>query len=211
EEGADIIHSTTHKSLWGPQKSMILFRRKNACSETVQKNVELLVSNTQMHHIFAHYLALLEFKHFGKPYARDLAGNARYFAERLDSCGLAVAAREYGYTQSNQLWLELGSKAEAIEQFKKLDRLCISTNLITIPRGRWGLRLGMNGITRLGADKPCLDELARIFCDLFADRKPVETLATEMQALRAALGEPKYSFDDSPEGQELIKLLVAME
>ncbi len=211
DEGADIIHATTHKSLWGPQKSMILFKRKSACSEKVQKDVELLVSNTQMHHIFAHYLALLEFKHFGKPYARDLAGNARYLAERLDSRGLTVAAREYGYTQSNQLWLELGSKAEAIEQFKKLDRLCISTNLITVPRGRWGLRLGMNGITRLGADKPCLDELARILCDLVADRKPIETLAIEMQALRAALGEPKYSFDDSPEGQELIKLLVAME
>jgi glycine hydroxymethyltransferase len=190
---------------------MILFKRKDACSEHVQKHVELLVSNTQLHHIFALYLALLEYKHFGKPYARDLQENARYFAERLDSRGLNVAAREYGYTQSNQVWLELGSKAEAIEQFKKLDRLCISTNLVTVPRGRWGLRLGMNGITRLGADKSCLDELARIFADLFSDRKPLSTLAAEVQTLRAALGEPKYSFDDTPAGQELIEMLLALE
>ena len=211
DEGADIIHATTHKSLWGPQKSMLLFKRKDACSENVQKHVELLVSNTQLHHIFALYLALLEYKHFGKPYARDLQENARYFAERLDSRGLNIAAREYGYTQSNQVWLELGSKAEAIEQFKKLDRLCISTNLVTVPRGRWGLRLGMNGITRLGADKSCLDELAGVFADLLSDRKPLSTLAAEVQTLRAALGEPKYSFDDTPAGQELIEMLLSLE
>lgn len=211
DDGADIIHATTHKSLWGPQKSMILFKHKGACSERVQKNVEVLVSNTQMHHMFALYLALLEYKHFGGAYARALAENARYFAERLDARGLTIAAKEQGYTQSNQLWLELGSKEEAIEQFKKLDKLCISTNLITVPRGRWGLRLGMNGLTRLGADKPCLDEMARIFGDLFFERRPVTTLAAEMQALRTALGEPKYSFDDSPAGQELIKLLVSLE
>jgi glycine hydroxymethyltransferase len=211
DEGADIIHATTHKSLWGPQKSMLLFKRKDACSEKVQKNVELLVSNTQLHHIFALYLALLEFKHFGSQYARDIESNARYFAEKLDACGLMIAAREHGYTRSNQLWLELGSKAEAIEQFKKLDRLHISTNLIAIPRGRWGLRLAMNGITRLGVDKRGLDELARIFGDLFSGRKPLAALEAEVQMLKTALGEPKYSFDDSPLGQELIKQLVALE
>lgn len=211
DEGADIIHATTHKSLWGPQKSMILFKRKDACSEKVQRNVEMLVSNTQMHHIFALYLALIEYKYFGKEYARDLADNARYLAEQLDRQGLNVSARKQGYTQSNQLWLELGTKEEAIEQFRKLEPLCISANLITAPRGNWGLRMGMNGITRLGADTSCLDELAKILGDLFFERKPVVTLATEVQELRAALGEPKYSFDDSPEGQELIKMLVAME
>lgn len=211
DEGADIIHATTHKSLWGPQKSMILFKRKDACSDMVQKNVELLVSNTQLHHIFALYLALLEYKHFGRSYARALQENARDFAERLDARGLKIAAREQGYTRSNQVWLELGSKAEAIEQFKKLDRLCISTNLFTLPRGRWGLRLGMNGITRLGADRACLDELAGIFADLFFDRKPLSTLAAEVQTLRAALGEPKYSFDDTPAGQELIELLLSLK
>lgn len=211
DDGADIIHATTHKSLWGPQKSMILFKRKDACSEHVQRNVEMLVSNTQMHHVFALYLALLEFREYGKSYARDLAANARYFAGRLDAQGLTVAAREQGYTQSNQLWLELGTKEEAIRQFKKLDRLCISANLITAPRGCWGLRLGMNGITRLGAGEPCLDELARILGDLFFERKPISVLEDGMRELRTALGGPKYSFDDTPEGQELIKMFVAME
>lgn len=211
DEGADIVHATTHKSLWGPQKAMILFKHKTAHSEKVQKNVEILVSNTQLHHIFALYLALLEFKHFGHVYARDLLENATYFAERLDARGLNIAAREYGYTGSNQIWLELGSKEEAIHHFKKLDQLSISTNLITLPRGRWGLRLGMNCITRLGVGKTGLDELAGIFADLVFERKPVETLATQARAFREGLGEPKYSFDETPEGRELIKLLVSLE
>jgi hypothetical protein len=69
----------------------------------------------------------------------------------------------------------------------------------------------MNGITRLGVDKSGLEELAQIFTDLFLERKPVAALAAEMASFRSALGEPKYSFDDCPMGQELIKLLVSLE
>ncbi len=211
DEGVDIIHATTHKTLWGPQKSMILFKHKGIISEKVQKNIEDLVSNTHLHHIFALYLALLEFKHFGAEYAKTLISDARYLAEKLESYGLNVVAGKYGYTESNQVWLDFGPKDEAIKQFKKLESLNISTNLICIPRGDWGLRLALNGITRSGAPEERLDELARIFGDLFFDRKDIKILQEEVQILKSNLGEPKYSFDDSLLGQELIDLLTTLE
>lgn len=206
--GADIMHATTHKTLWGPQKSMILFKHKGVNSEKVHKTVDDLVSNTHLHHIFALYLALLEFKHFGKEYAQAIVRNAKYLAEKLDTYGLNVVAGNYGYTESNQIWLDFGSKEEAIRQFRKLDRVNISTNLIFIPRGQWGLRLALNGITRLGASVQCLDELARIFRDIFFERKDINFLQEEVEILKNNLGEPKYSFDNSFSGQELIKLLT---
>jgi glycine hydroxymethyltransferase len=211
DEGADIIHATTHKTLWGPQKSMILFKHKGACAEKVHETVELLVSNTHLHHIFALYLALLELKHFGRQYAEEIVRNAKYLAEKLDSYGLNVVAKNYGYTESNQIWLDFGSKEEAIKQFKKLEILNISTNLILIPRGRWGLRLALNGITRLGVPAQSLDELAQILSDMYFERKSISDLETEIQVLKNNLGEPKYSFDDSLSGRELIKLLVSLE
>jgi glycine hydroxymethyltransferase len=211
DDGADIMHATTHKTLWGPQKSMILFKHKGLYSEKVHKTVEDLVSNTHLHHIFALYLALLEFKHFGKEYAEAIVGNAKYLAERLDTYGLNVAASKYGYTESNQIWLDFGSKEESIKQFKKLDSLNISTNLISIPRGHWGLRLALNGITRLGAPVQCLDELARIIRDMFFEKKTTNYLQEEVQILKSNLGKPKHSFDDSLLGQELIDLLISLE
>jgi len=211
DEGADIMHATTHKTLWGPQKSMILFKRKGPLAERVHRTVEDLVSNTHLHHMFALYLALLEFKHFGQEYAHAIVRNAKYLAEKLNACGLNVAASDYGYTESNQLWLDLGSKEEAIKQFKKLDSVNISTNLILIPRGHWGLRLAVNGITRFGASVQYLDELARIIQDLFFDRKSINHLKIELQILKNNLGEPKYSFDDSYFGQELIELLTSLQ
>jgi glycine hydroxymethyltransferase len=211
DDGADIIHATTHKTLWGPQKSMILFKHKGMCSEKVHKTVEDLVSNTHLHHMFALYLALLEFKHFGQEYAISIVRNAKYLAEKLDAYGLNVAASNYGYTESNQIWLDFGSKEEAIKQFKKIESVNISTNLILIPRGHWGLRLALNGITRLGATEQHLDELAQIFRDMFFDRKSIKHLQGEVQILKNNLGDPKYSFDDSLFGQELIELLTALE
>jgi glycine hydroxymethyltransferase len=122
-----------------------------------------------------------------------------------------MVASNYGYTESNQIWLDLGSKEEAIKQFKKLDSVNISTNLIFIPRGHWGLRLALNGITRFGAPVQYLDELARIFRDMFFERKSINYLQEEVQILKNNLGEPKYSFDDSLFGQELIELLTSLE
>jgi glycine hydroxymethyltransferase len=210
-EGADIMHATTHKTLWGPQKSMILFKHKGLLSEKVHRTVEDLVSNTHIHHIFALYLALLEFKHFGTKYAEAIVRDAKYLADKLSTYGLNIVAGNYGYTESNQIWLDLGSKEEAINQFKKVDSLNISTNLIAIPRGHWGLRLALNSITRLGAPVEYLDDLARIFRDLLFDRKSTACLQEEVRILKNNLGEPKYSFDDSLLGEELIKLLVSLE
>jgi glycine hydroxymethyltransferase len=134
--------------------------------------------------------------------------NAKYLAEKLDGYGLNVAARDYGYTESNQIWLDFGSKEEAIRQFKKLEGANISANLIFVPRGGWGLRLALNGITRLGASTQCLDELARIFRDMFLEKKGLRSLQEEVRILKNDLGEPKYSFDDSILGRELIQLFI---
>lgn len=72
-EGANIIHSTTHKSIWGPQKSILAFDKMDDFSTCVHDVVkDVLVSNTHLHHILALYVALLEYKHFGKQYAINL-------------------------------------------------------------------------------------------------------------------------------------------
>jgi glycine hydroxymethyltransferase len=209
KEGADIIHSTTHKTLWGPQKSMILFREKGPLAERVHLFAQDLVSNTHLHHIFALYIALLEFRHFGVDYARQIRKNVKAFAEALSREGMNVAAKQYGYSESNQLWVDFETKENAIAQFKKIDRTDISLNVIFLPGGHWGWRIAVNGLTRLGAKEEEFKVLARILSDVVHDRKSPARINEECEALRQGLGDLQYCFDSMPEAQKIQECIFA--
>lgn len=208
-EGADIIHSSTHKTLWGPQKSMILFKEKSNLSDYVHHIVkDILVSNTHLHHIFSLLVALIEFKKFGNEYADSLINNAKYFAECLDENGLDIVAKKYGYTESNQFWINFETKENAIHNFKKLEKLNISTNMIFLPNNQWGLRIGVNELTRFGADDSVFKDLARLISDAVYNRKDLEILKKESLEIKSSLSKLRFSFDDTEEGKELIKLFT---
>lgn len=206
-EGVDIIHATTHKSLWGPQKSMILYKEKNELVSKVENYMKDWVSNTHLHHIFALYIAMLEYKHFGQAYGQKLQLNAQYFAKCLDKYGLNVIGKEHGYTESNQLWVNFNTKEEAIAQFKKLEKINVSSNVIFLPHGQWGWRVGLNELTRLGASNDDLDHLAKIISDLVFEKKNIELLEEESLEIKSHLNQVKYSFDDTEEGKKLINYI----
>jgi glycine hydroxymethyltransferase len=208
EEGSDIIHSTTHKIFWGPQKSMILFKENNELVKKVQNTIKDLVSNTHLHHILALYIAVIEFKHFGKQYAKNIQSNAKTFAESLSNYGLDVVAKEYGFTESNQVWVNFNTKEKAIYEFKKLDIVNISANLIFLPENKWGWRLAVNELTRYGAGKDEFDKLARIISDLVLENKDVDTIRKECLAFKKSLGDIKYSFDNTIEGRKLMDVIL---
>lgn len=208
-EGADIIHSTAHKSMWGPQKSMILLKEKGKLSDRIHHMVkDVLISNTHMHHIFALYIALAEFKKFGKEYAVNIYKNAKHLADKLQSNGIEISAKEYGYTKSNQFWIDFNTREKTEINFRKLEQIGISSNIIFLPDNRWGLRIGVNSITRLGAKKEEMDVLANIMSDLFTDKKDITELKKELSDLKKGLGTIKYSFDDSDDGKEIINFII---
>jgi len=208
-EGADIVHSTTHKTFWGPQKSMILFRDTGCLVETVQGTVQDLVSNTHLHHIFALYVALLEFQYFGRDYALQLKKNAKAFAEAAASRGLSVVAERQGFTESNQVWIDLGSKEEATAQFRAIDKSNISLNIIFLPQNRWGWRIGLNEFTRRGATIGHVETLAALLADAVQGRKSVEQMNIECMYLRKDLDSAKYCFDSMQEAQRIVELIQA--
>jgi glycine hydroxymethyltransferase len=205
-EGADIIHATTHKTLWGPQRSMVLFREPGALVQKVQDVAKDLVSNTHLHHMLALYIALLEFKHFGAAYAHKLVQNAKSFAESLSRHGLNVAAKRYGFTQSNQVWLDLGTQERAIEAFRRIDRSNVSVNVILLPGGGWGWRLGVNELTRLGAGQLEFDALARLLAEFIRGDLNADALTKATTQLKKGLGGAKFAFDGMLEARRIMHL-----
>jgi glycine hydroxymethyltransferase len=163
-EGADVLSGSTHKSLPGPQKGMILTRRRDLMDRIEEAIFPGHVSNFHLHHVAALAVTLAEAQAFGADYGRWTIDNARVLADELAALGLAVqggAPHHAWRTDSHQVWLDVTGLATADEAVERLHaaNLIANVNLIPTLRAK-GLRLGTPEATRLGMGVSEMRELA---------------------------------------------------
>ncbi len=160
-DGADLLHGSTHKSLFGPQKGLILCRRRGGIADRLAGSVvPLFASNIHTHHVAGLGVALEELVLYGRSYAQSVLANARTLARTLEDQGFVLSGAARNYTDCHQLWLQLGSREEALEGFRALESLGILANPIKIPFSRaYGLRLGLSELTRLGMRETSIRQL----------------------------------------------------
>ncbi|MFQ6005017.1 MAG: serine hydroxymethyltransferase [Woeseia sp.] len=172
---ADVVTTTTHKTLRGPRGGMILAREND---ELTRKFSSMVFPGTQggplMHVIAAKAVALLEALN---PAFRDYQGqviqNARTMAKILMERGYDIVS---GGTDNHLILVSFldrditGKEADAV-----LDRANITLNKNTVPNETRspfvtsGLRLGTPAITTRGL---CDEETARLshwICDILDD------------------------------------------
>ena len=151
---ADIVSTTTHKTLRGPRGGMLLCRAEHA------KNVDKAVfpglqGGPHMHTITAIAVALAE---ADTPefvaYAKQIVKNARAMAEKLLEYGFNLVS---GGTDNHLILIDLRNKnIPGRKLAKALDRARIVTNCNTIPNdpappfNPSGLRIGAPAITTRG-------------------------------------------------------------
>ena len=180
-EGADFIHGSTHKSLWGPQKGIILSAKSLDESEAAKKVfsriVPLFASNVHPHHIAALGIALEESLNYGESFARDTISNSRLLGRSLSENGLRVAFAERGYTNCHQVILPIGDKPEAMDAFRRLESTGINVNMTGVPfsaQGESGLRLGTNELTRRGIGGAPMKEIADLIASVIQEKRILE-------------------------------------
>ena len=151
---ADIVTSTTHKTLRGPRGGLILCREKYA--KVIDKNVfPGFQGGPLMHVIAAKAVAFKEaLQPAFKEYQRQVAANAAALAAALQECGFRLVA---GGTDTHVMLIDLGplditgKDAEAA-----LDRAGITVNKNGIPFDAKspfitsGVRLGTPALTSRG-------------------------------------------------------------
>ncbi len=153
-EVADIVTSTTHKTLRGPRSGMILCREKFA--KDVDKTVfPGLQGGPLMHVIAAKAVCFLEASQESfKAYAKQIVSNARTLAETLLSGGLKLAS---GGTDNHLMLCDvtaIGLSGKVAEQ--ALDRAGITVNKNMIPYDQRkpldpsGIRIGTAALTTRG-------------------------------------------------------------
>ncbi|MEJ2534103.1 MAG: serine hydroxymethyltransferase [Gammaproteobacteria bacterium] len=172
---ADVVTSTTHKTLRGPRGGIILARD----NEEVHKKLNSLVfPGTQggplMHVIAAKAVAFREaLEPDFRSYQQAVVDNARAMGARLLERGYKVVS---GGTDNHLLLVDLiGREYTGKDAEEALGRAHITVNKNTVPgepRSPFvtsGLRIGTPAVTTRGFGPEECDQLASMICDLLDD------------------------------------------
>ncbi len=188
---ADVVTTTTHKTLRGPRGGLIMCKEKYA--KAIDKSIfPGIQGGPLMHVIAAKAVALGEaLQPSFKDYARKVVANAKVLAEALETHGLRIVT---GGTDNHLMLVDvhtsLGMTGKEAEQV--LDRIGITCNKNTIPFETQspfitsGIRLGTPALTTRGLGEDDFREIASIMADVL--RAPADaTVAAAAKERVAAL------------------------
>jgi glycine hydroxymethyltransferase len=180
-EYADIVTSTTHKTLRGPRSGIILAREKYgaAIDKTVFPGAQ---GGPLMHVIAAKAVCLREaMTPEFVAYQRQVAANARTLAEALAAEGYRVIS---GGTDTHLLLIDVFAKGLKGRQAQTaLDEAWITVNRNAIPFDTnppfnpSGLRIGSPAVTTRGMGEGEMREIASLIAQVLANPESADNLA----------------------------------
>lgn len=187
---ADVVTTTTHKTLRGPRGGMIL------CKEEYAKAIDKAIfpgvqGGPLMHIIAAKAVALGEaLTDEFKEYQAQVIKNAAALCDGLKKRGLDIVS---GGTDNHLMLLKLvGTGITGKELEHRLDEVHITANKNTIPGEPLspfitsGVRLGTPAVTTRGFKEPEMDLIAGWIADIIKDFEGnKERVSAEVQALCA--------------------------
>jgi len=186
-ECADIVTSTTHKTLRGPRGGMILSREKYAAA--IDKVVFPGMQGGPLMHVIA--AKAVCFKEAMEPefvaYQKRVAANAKALSSSLSSRGFRIVS---GGTDSHLLLVDVFAKGvRGKEAEKSLDEAYITVNKNAIPfdvnppLNPSGVRLGSPAVTTRGFGEEQMREVGDLIADLL-ESLPAGASAGAIAAVR---------------------------
>ena len=206
KEGAHIITASTHKTFFGSQRGLIYSNMKDSEWAMIDKGA--FPGSSSNHHLdtlVSLAITTYEFLEYGEEYADQVVKNAKALARALDERGFQVEAKEFGYTESHQIAVnvrELGGGDE-VARILKDNGIILNMNLlpfdplemVTNPSG---IRIGVQEMTRFGMKEKEMEIIAEFFKRCLLDG---EYVGDEVREFRRQYQIVHYSFD--PEYLEL--------
>ena len=172
---ADIVTSTTHKTLRGPRGGMILC--KNDLADYVDKGCPLVIGGPLPHVMAAKAVAFSEANSESfVNYAHKIVENAKVLAETCIQNGLNVLT---GGTDNHLLVINvegLGLTGRMSEKAVRDAGITLNRNSIPFdPNGAWytsGLRIGTPATTTLGMGAEEMKKIGEILSDILSNMVP---------------------------------------
>ena len=186
---ADVVATTTHKSLRGPRGGLVLATQEYASA--VDRGCPMVLGGPLGHVMAAKAVALAEARLPAfQTYAQAVADNAKTLADGLLKRGVNLVT---GGTDNHLVLLDVGSFGLTGRQAESALLDCgIVTNRNSVPNdpnGAWyttGVRVGTPALTTRGFGPAEFDLVAELITNVLANTTPVATAA-------GAPGKAKYA------------------
>ena len=186
---ADVVTTTTHKTLRGPRGGMILCNQEAADKYNFNKAIFPGTQGGPLMHVIA--AKAVCFKEALEPefkeYQMQVVKNAKALCEGLKKRGVKIVS---GDTDNHLMLVDLtGNDVSGKELEKRLDDAHITCNKNTIPNDprspfvTSGVRLGTPAVTTRGMKEDDMDKIAEIIAMVIESEENVETarkLAAEL-------------------------------
>ena len=199
-EGAEIVHSSTHKTLGGPQGGILLSNDEEIFEAVSGVVYPALQDNPHFNRLLAMGITLAEMDEFGEAYAGQVTANARALAEALHERGFHLLGENKGFTRSHLCRVDFkphvasGAKGSEI-----LEKSNIVISLSAMPGDtsdlRTGARVGVAEMTRVGMKEGEMDEIAEFWKMALIDKEEPRKVAEKVSEFRAAFQKVHYCFD----------------
>jgi len=200
-DGALMVSASTHKTYFGSQRGLILSNMDNESWRKVDRGA--FPGSSSNHHLGTlaqMALSTLEVMEFGEDYAQQIIKNAKILAVCLEKAGFKVEAKEFGYTESHQVAVNVKEYGGGSMISTLLEQNDIILNMNMLPHeplknhnNPEGLRIGVAEMTRFGMNEPEMEKIAVLIKEIVIDKKNVKD---EVNNMRAGYQEVKYSFDN---------------
>jgi len=188
-EYADIVTSTTHKTLRGPRSGLILAKQQYgaAIDKTVFPGTQ---GGPLVHVIAAKAVCFLEaLQPEFRDYQKQVVANARALAESLVDAGFRVVS---GGTDTHLLLLDVFSKGVRGKEAEKaldLARITVNKNAIPFdvnpPLNPSGIRLGSPAVTTRGFREPEMRETGELIAEVLGNIASEDAVADVRQKVEA--------------------------
>jgi glycine hydroxymethyltransferase len=207
-EYADVVTSTTHKTLRGPRGGLILC--KEEFKEVVDKGCPLVLGGPMPHIMAAKAVAFKEAnsKEFCE-YASRIVLNAKKLAESLKSLGAVIIT---GGTDNHLVLIDVygsfGLTGRQAENVLREAKLTVNRNSIPLDvNGPWytsGIRIGTPAITTLGMKEEEMKKIASIIFNVLKGSVPKIVEKTKKPSKARAFVDEKVLEKAKEEVKELL-------
>lgn len=186
---ADVVTTTTHKTLRGPRGGMILCNQEAADKYNFNKAIFPGIQGGPLMHVIA--AKAVCFKEALSPdfvaYQEQILKNAKALCNGLLERGVKIVS---GGTDNHLMLVDLtGTNVSGKELEKRLDQAHITCNKNTIPNDprspfvTSGVRLGTPAVTSRGMKEQEMDLIAEMIAMVIRDEKNVEQVKEMVQKL----------------------------
>lgn len=196
---ADVVTSTTHKTLRGPRGGLILARENPEIEKKINSAVfPGMQGGPLMHVIAAKAVAFLEaLQPEFKIYQQQIVANSKYLAQKMQSLDYKIVS---GGTDNHLFLIDLIDKnITGKEADQALGEANITVNRNTVPNDprspfvTSGLRLGTPAVTARGFKEPEMEKLAQWIAEVLADiHNPATIQSVKARVLELCQNFPVY-------------------